>query len=368
MLLKLIKRAQHTTDISDIAEQAEAVKKALGVEQLDEGIINAIRAMNYDRLAKRSGKKADAAIDDMDGYSVTDPRRNKPAAEFEKHADAMIARRAKAKKLRENDEFSLQPQQIVDQIVNHLAPAAGMNGQHLTHQQFMKLAQEFRLELEDHYDEVYSASEWRRLAQAAFAQYSQAQQQGYEDEEQGWPDDEQDQFDREEEQFDFGLEPQYDERDRLPEENEEAPRQPHNDNDMTDMTQEQRGWYDGSQGIKPRFPNDTDYMSGYTRAEKIIKPLKSPSAEEEETGQGSMLKSLLSQRKEVSKKASEAMKRIEAEGAKAFHEFRMKNEKAPYDQEKQAEEYNAWTKGWSKAASSHYAPEPVEPKKKAKKR
>lgn len=365
MSLKLIKTAQQTTDLSDIAEQAEAVKKALGVEQLDEGLVSAIRAMNYDRLAKRSGKKADAAVDDMDGYSVTDPRRNKPAAEFEKHTDAMIARRAKAKKLRENDEFSLQPQQIVDQVVNHLAPAAGMNGQHLTPQQFMKLAQEFRLELEDHYDEVYSASEWRQLTQAAFAQYTQAQQQGYEDEEQGWPDEDQNEFDREEEQFDFGLEPQHDERDRLPEENEEAPRQSSND----DMTQEQRGWYDGSIGIKPRFPNDTDYMSGHTRAEKLIKPLKNPTAEEEEDhGRGSMLKSLLSQRKEVSKKASEAMKRIEAEGAKAFHEFRMKHEKAPYDQGKQAEEFTAWSKGWSKAASQHYATEPVEPKKKAKKK
>jgi len=77
---------------------------------------------------------------------------------------------------------------------------------------------------------------------------------------------------------------------------------------------------------------------------------KKEESEEENGKAGSLLKDLLTQKHEASKKANEALKKIEAEGAKAFHEHRMKAEKAPYHEKKNADEYKAWSEGWFNAA------------------
>ena len=68
----------------------------------------------------------------------------------------------------DDDGFGLTPDQIVDQVVNFIAPEAGVNPNNMTQQQFAKLASMFRAELEDHYDEVYSNGEWRKLTTAAW--------------------------------------------------------------------------------------------------------------------------------------------------------------------------------------------------------
>lgn len=134
------------------------------------------------------------------------------------------------------------------------------------------------------------------------------------------------------------------------------------------LTPEQQGWYDAQFG-KEAASQDPRYLQGYERWKKVGKPWEKSSQEnEEDAGKaGSMLKSLLSQKKEVSAKANDALKKIESEGAKAFHEHRMKAEKAPYHEKKNADEHKAWMKGWMKAAQEHYHPEPVgQPKAKVK--
>lgn len=137
------------------------------------------------------------------------------------------------------------------------------------------------------------------------------------------------------------------------------------ENQEDSMTQEQQGWYDAQKGGTPKFPHDSEYMTGWERSTAMHGKKET---ENEETS-GSMLKSLLAKRSEVSKKASEVSKKYETEGAKAFHEIRMKHEKSPYCPNKQGEEHTAWTKGWQKAAMQHYNPEPeADVKKPAKKK
>lgn len=308
--------------------------------------------------------------------------------------------------------------QIVDQIVSYLAPQAGIDPRYITPQQFTKLAAQFRIELEDHYDEMYSNSEWKQLSAEAYKQYNAQHGAGEENEEHGWPSDDgrpsPENYD--DITSDEGSESQAylgslgaDERDRLradinepwgdprfDAEYEDIPQRPqmsrdgefddefddefdiddgprfeneeHADDKSDDLTQEQRGWYDGQKAnAHPRFPSDSEYMDGFNRARALVKPHSKRGVENEESssGKGSMLKTLLSQRKEVAKKAGEAMKRFEDEGAKAFHEFRMKHERSPYDKTSNAEEHAAWVKGWQKAATSHYTPV-IDPKKKMK--
>jgi hypothetical protein len=106
--------------------------------------------------------------------------------------------------LGEMNDFGVQPNQIVDQIVNYLAPEAGINPRFMTAQQFSKLAQRLRIELEDHYDETYSNAEWKQKVSAAFQMLSST---GQEDEETGWPSDNErptiNDYPSDEEQFDF---------------------------------------------------------------------------------------------------------------------------------------------------------------------
>lgn len=142
---------------------------------------------------------------------------------------------------------------------------------------------------------------------------------------------------------------------------------PAQENEESNMSQEQRGWNDAKTGASPRYPNDTEYMAGFERGTKLNGQKTGVENEEAEgKSKGSLLKSLLSQRKEVSQKASEISKKYETEGAAAFHEIRMKHEKSPYCPQKQCDEHNSWTKGWKKAAAEHYMPDEEEVKSKAK--
>lgn len=182
MSLKLIKTAQRAHALGDTLTETTRIESILG-EQLDEGIVNKIRAMNYDRLAKRSGEKADAAFDDMDSYSVYDKRRDPGAEEFARQADKMAARRAKAAKLRESGptgEYALTPEQIVDQVCQ-LAQNSGVNCSYMSGKQFTQFARQFRIELEDHYDEVYSNQEWKQLVAGAWSNYVMNKDQGVQD-------------------------------------------------------------------------------------------------------------------------------------------------------------------------------------------
>lgn len=464
--------------------------------------------------------------------------------------------------LKEDEDFGIQPQQIRDQVCDHLATQAGINPHQMTGRQFTQLAQQFRIELEDHYDEVYGNGEWRKLVDQAWQIHNAPQSRGMpeeneefgtdqrtpvvrslnrapqqlspaallakcarvvksvqsreqyetakkyanfvfqklndqihnskgmagiqdsvslinaiksdlhaafnrvtrgeaqENEEQGWPSDEapEDSMDQArmrgdmsgEEFDDFNADanqPWDDEDLSMPpeqgaiagemgadewddlhremnsgeedlppfQENEERSfdraearainrgnpssgrrdlgsadqsdedrfngalravdhlwgrkqrATPAQENEESNMSQEQRGWDDAKAGSAPRYPNDTEYMAGFERGTKLV---GSKGGEENEEGtvksKGSLLKSLLSQRKEVSQKASEISKKYETEGAAAFHEIRMKHEKSPYCPQKQAEEHSSWSKGWKKAAAEHYMPDEEEVKAKSK--
>lgn len=138
-----------------------------------------------------------------------------------------------------------------------------------------------------------------------------------------------------------------------------APRQQVGENE--EMSPEHKGWDDGVNGRKPSS-QDPDYLKGHSYGSQYY---EKSGEEQEEDSSPSLLKSLLTQRKEVASKASAAMKKFEMEGGRAFHEHRMKGEKSPYCPQKQCDEHGAWMKGWTKAAMQHYNPEPVdEPKKK----
>jgi hypothetical protein len=132
-------------------------------------------------------------------------------------------------------------------------------------------------------------------------------------------------------------------------------------------SQEQRGWEDAKRGATPRYPNDTEYMTGHQRGTKLAAPRTGVENEENTSDpKSSLLKSLLTQRKEVSAKASETAKKYKKEGAAAFHEIRMKHCKSPYCPQKQSDEHSEWMKGWEEAAKEHYTPEEIDPKARAK--
>lgn len=491
--MKLIKEAMLTSKLGANASKAAEVKRALGVTQLDESIVNAVNKLN------ESGPTG---------------------------------------------EYALSPEQIVDQVCQ-LAQNAGVNCSYMSGKQFTQFAREFRIELEDHYDEVYSNGEWKQLVSGAWQHYVMNKDQGVqdvanqeneedsyrrgndrdladavarqramkrsqeddmwatrhikdplkraealshfedeespnhhsegfragykrgganphqpgtpahkewqdgyemgqeqreydfreEDEEQGWPSDESSEDDFRSAEAEMMNDPSFrdeynapwgdeddvglgddeleapwpgdeDTRGRFQEENEEhgmslrdflgrsdiageRRSMPQADRDPAstareqkvrdamktpgnvNLSQEQQGWYDAQQGGTPKYPTDTEYMKGWDRYQAVNKPWAKGGVENEEQDgdkKGSMLKSLLTQRKEVSQKASEISKKYEAEGAKAFHEIRMKHEKSPYCPTKQCDEHNSWTKGWLKAAMQHYNPEPEDTKKPAKKK
>lgn len=440
--MKLITEAMLTSKLGANAPKAAEVKRALGVTQLDESIVNAINKLN------ESGPTG---------------------------------------------EYALSPEQIVDQVCQ-LAQNAGVNCSYMSGKQFTQFAREFRIELEDHYDEVYSNGEWKQLVSGAWQHYVMNKDQGVQDvvgqeneeqqanhhsegfragykrgganphqpgtpahkewqdgyemgreqreydsreenEEHGWPSDESSEDDFRSAEAEMMNDPSFrdeynapwgdeddvglgddeleapwpgdeDTRGRFQEENEEhgmslrdflgrsdiageRRTMPQADRDPAstareqkvrdamktpgnvNLSQEQQGWYDAQQGGTPKYPTDTEYMKGWDRYQAVNKPWANGGVENEEQDgdkKGSMLKSLLTQRKEVSQKASEISKKYEAEGAKAFHEIRMKHEKSPYCPTKQCDEHNSWTKGWMKAAMQHYNPEPEDTKKPAKKK
>lgn len=422
MSLKLIKEAQVIANLGDAADLYKQAKQVFG-ESTDASVVKAVKKLNESRKA-----------------------------------------------LKENDEFTITPEQILDQVRDHLAPAAGVNPTRMTPLQFNKLAAQFRIELEDHYDETYSNGEWKQLANAAWFQHVDTMRGGPEEnEERGWPSDEGREspenyddiapeegsdsqaylgslgadersaldaeinepwddeeggdagvgglaFDGEDED-DFSEEGRrthnfretedfnYDSRSRNrelsqaagrgtgsgaqsgPYDDDEqkarfagamratdelsrsmgrarrtlhAPRQEENE----EVSLEQQGWNDAVAGKKAAL-QDPVYLKGHGNGSRY--GVEKSGQENEETDKSdSLLKSLLTQRKQASQKASEIMKKYELEGAKRFHEIRMKHERSPYDQSKQGEEHAAWTKGWSKAAGEHYGPVEEDPKAKVK--
>ena len=67
---------------------------------VEEGVIDKVRAMNYDRLAKRSEKKVQTAFDKMQDFDFADPERFPHEKEFSDQMDKMGQRTKKANQLR----------------------------------------------------------------------------------------------------------------------------------------------------------------------------------------------------------------------------------------------------------------------------
>jgi hypothetical protein len=86
---------------SDVSIMVREVYREVGVEypELNEGIVDTIRGMNYKRLADRSFNKAMNAQDDTMKYGLADRRRGKHEKEFNKQMDKMRQRTDKAKSL-----------------------------------------------------------------------------------------------------------------------------------------------------------------------------------------------------------------------------------------------------------------------------
>jgi hypothetical protein len=86
---------------SDISAMVREVYNEVGVEypEMNEGIVDTIRGMNYKRLADRSFNKAMNAQDDTMKYGLADRRRGKHEKEFNKQMDKMRQRTDKAKSL-----------------------------------------------------------------------------------------------------------------------------------------------------------------------------------------------------------------------------------------------------------------------------
>lgn len=64
------------------------------------GLIDTIRSKNYERLAKRSFKKAEDALEKTQDYDWTDPDREKHEKEFSKQMSIVRQREKKAKELK----------------------------------------------------------------------------------------------------------------------------------------------------------------------------------------------------------------------------------------------------------------------------
>ena len=370
MSLKLIKQAQLKDVHGDILAEAEHVKRAIGATELDSSIVQAALTLTRKR------------------------------------------------KLAETTDFGapMEPDYLLDQIMMQ-ADEHGLNPHNLSVRQFNMLAQEMFGIDEEEYGVRTTPGERRALVAAARQMYDQRRQTGFrspeENEERGWPsdyndaapeddpradeyemmndpefqrelnepwdDEQEDGFDDEgnwigdaENHPDYAeMRAQYD-RERPGYDDREAyePRDPEHPDWMQEneeVSQEYRGWRDCKAGRPAKFPSDTEYMKGYDNARALSKRRGGAQENEETTSKQkeSFLKSLLSQRKQVAAKASEIMKKFEEEGAAAFHEFRMKNEKSPYAKDK-PEEHAAWTKGWMKAASAHYTLDESDVKKKPK--
>jgi len=79
-----------------------AMKNKQGVAEgsVEEGVIDKVRAMNYDRLAKRSDKKVQTAFDKTLDFDFADPERFPHEKEFSDQMDKMVQRTKKANQLR----------------------------------------------------------------------------------------------------------------------------------------------------------------------------------------------------------------------------------------------------------------------------
>lgn len=64
------------------------------------GLIDTIRSKNYERLANRSFKKAEDALEKTHDYDWTDPDREKHEKEFSKQMSIVRQREKKAKELK----------------------------------------------------------------------------------------------------------------------------------------------------------------------------------------------------------------------------------------------------------------------------
>jgi hypothetical protein len=82
-----------------------------------EGVVDSVRAMNYNRLAKRSGNKVDNAFDKMHDYDFTDPDRFPHEKEFADQMDKKTQRLNKAKQLGAADK----EQGVKEEQVNELS-------------------------------------------------------------------------------------------------------------------------------------------------------------------------------------------------------------------------------------------------------
>ena len=86
---------------SDVSIMVREVYREVGMDypEMNEGIVDTIRGMNYKRLADRSFNKAMNAQDDTMKYGLADRRRGKHEKEFNKQMDKMRQRTDKAKSL-----------------------------------------------------------------------------------------------------------------------------------------------------------------------------------------------------------------------------------------------------------------------------
>jgi len=102
------------------ADKLSIRKPGVAEGSVEEGVIDKVRAMNYDRLAKRSDKKVQTAFDKMQDFDFADPERFPHEKEFSDQMDKMGQRTKKANQLRteqgvaegEISESAFSPEEI----------------------------------------------------------------------------------------------------------------------------------------------------------------------------------------------------------------------------------------------------------------
>jgi len=86
--------------MSVLKNEVPGLQKGVAEGSVEEGVIDKVRAMNYDRLAKRSDKKVQTAFDKMQDFDFADPERFPHEKEFSDQMDKMGQRTKKANQLR----------------------------------------------------------------------------------------------------------------------------------------------------------------------------------------------------------------------------------------------------------------------------
>lgn len=228
--------------------------------------------------------------------------------------DELLASAAKLSESSFPAEYGITPDQICDQICNHIAPMHGSGAGVMSSAEFKKYARVLRGELEDEYDEVYSNAQWNKKVDAAYNSMKLSRATDAEEEELGWPDEvSNDEVVWDENPETFG----------------------NNNFDFEDPDMETEEEEDG----------------------EVVDDVEMPVAA---TSPASDLQSLNISKDEARRKAAEASKAIESEGSRAFHEFRVAAERnSPYSPDAKPDEHLAWLKGWSRAATAFYAPPKV---------